>query len=694
MGINAANKHNAKKFGWRFYFLSLLLLLILFGLICRIVNLGLIKRDFLLKEGANRSIRDIEIPAHRGKISDRNGEILAQSVLIDSVWANPKIVKATPEQLLQISQALNLPLPTLEQKLFGEQTKNGKNRREFVYLKRHITEEASNKIKELKIPGIFLQKEYQRYYPDAEVASQIIGLTNIDDKGQEGLELAYDSWLRGTPGKQRVVKDRLGNTITELETVASPQPGHDLVLSLDRRIQYLAYQELKSAVIKDEAESGIAVVISVKTGEILAMVSAPTCNPNDRTNVNLACYKNKAITDLFEPGSTIKSFTIASALASGQYTKDSIVDTNPGHIKVGKKLIYDDDHRNNGVLTVTGVLKKSSDVGVTKIALSLPPDNLLNLLKSVGFGHTTQSGFPGEATGVIPASLKGKPLTLATISYGYGISVTALQLAHAYTTIASGGISRMVSLLKLDKEQIAKAEEGMRVMPQKVANDVLAMLQSVLELGGTGKKARIQGYNVAGKTGTAQLAKAHGYYSDRHGALFAGIAPASNPELVTVIVIKNPRGLYKGGSVAAPVFANIMHGALRILSIPPDAEQEEEVENTKKTATKTTADANEKGKPEVIPPKNLTEKINAIKTVKTEEKKIIINKKTPTKKIAKLKKSSRIEMIENEKIIDEIMNSATINKKILDEKTATSKQQNNKKYYAKTKKNEENIIDQ
>lgn len=741
----------SKKYSWRFYFLCSLLTLVLAGLIWRIVDLGVVKRDFLLRENSHRTVREIEIPAHRGKILDRNGELLAQSVPIDSAWANPKDFNASPAQLQQLSQILEIPLPSLKKKLeidvsssdtninnsvnkntantknansnnnkskkkkpavnsknnatasnsaalskssenaatINIDEKNGKQERgrgrEFVYLKRHIPAAIADKIKELKIPGVFLQQEYQRYYPDAEVTTQVVGFTNIDDKGQEGLELAYNDWLRGTPGKQRILKDRLGNTIENLAVVVPPQEGHDLVLSIDRRIQYLTYQELKNTVTKYQAESGIAVVLSVKTGEVLAMVSVPTCNPNKREGMNPACYKNKAITDLFEPGSTAKAFTIANALESGKYKPDTLVDTNPGQLKVEKHIIYDDAHRNNGVLTVTGVLQKSSDIGVTKITLSLPPESLLSLLKRVGFGQTTQSGFPGEATGIIPERLKGRPLMLATIAYGYGISTTALQLAHAYAIIANNGIEHSISLLK-DGGKTQKNKEGVRVITQEIANQILTMLQSAVELGGTGKKARIQGYNVAGKTGTSRIAKPHGYYSDRHGALFAGIAPASRPELVTVIVIRNPHGQYHGGSVAAPAFANIMHGALRILNIPPDVEQDETAATVNPTTTSAAVPATVAATTAVMatPKKNITKSVTtATQPIKDATTKGAATKDATTKGATtkdqpippeEHKKeqtnwgSADGTALDNEAVITRIINDEEVRDKILDER--------------------------
>ena len=331
----------------------------------RIVYLAVIDRDFLLKESISRSVRIVDIPAHRGKIYDRNGEVLAMSAPVDSVWINPKIFKATSTQLQNLAKVLNMPVRRISRNL------NTDGRREFVYLKRHVLATVSEQVKSLKIPGLFLQQEYRRYYPDAEIMGQVIGFTDIDDKGLEGLELAYDKWLRGIPGKMKVLKDRLGSTISNLAVIDEAQPGHDLILSIDRRIQYIVYQELKNTVEKYKAETGVAVVLSVKTGEVLAMLSFPSCDPNNRQGMHASCLKNKAVTDLFEPGSTVKAFTIATALQSGKYTKDTLVNTNPGYLKIQGHTIYDDGHHNNGILTVTGVLQKSSDIGVAKIMANL-----------------------------------------------------------------------------------------------------------------------------------------------------------------------------------------------------------------------------------------------------------------------------------------------------------------------------------
>lgn len=544
---------------WRFYFLLIFLAAIVFGLTLRMIDLSLVQRNFLLKQGQERSIRFKEIPAHRGMIKDRNNKLLAVSVPIASVWIDPGKFDSSSPQLNALANVLDLDAKKITDEY------NKKKNKKFLYLKRHISPDLAQQVQALNISGVYLQQEYQRYYPEGETTVNILGFNGLDDQGQEGLELAYDSWLRGVPGKKQVIEDRLGNVVTDLGVVSDPEPGHDLILSIDKRLQYLVFTELKNAVDQYHAEGGAAVVLSTKTGEVLALVNQPSCNPNDRANMTASCARNRAVLDLFEPGSTIKAFTVASALESGKYTPNSFVDTNPGRLVIGKHTIYDDKHINHGVLNVTQVLQKSSDIGVTKMALSLPAKNLLNMLENVGFGQTTQSGFPSEASGRLPKLSQLKSLTLATLAYGYASSVTALQLARAYTVIASSGILRPVTFLKADKPQ-----EGQQVVSKKVAKQILAMLETVLDVGGTGTKAQIHGYKIAGKTGTAHIAATHGYYKDRYFSLFAGIAPATDPELVVVVMIKNPRGLYYGGAVAAPVFANIAEESLRMLNIPPD----------------------------------------------------------------------------------------------------------------------------
>ncbi|MBU0744135.1 MAG: penicillin-binding protein 2 [Gammaproteobacteria bacterium] len=545
----------------RLLILVIVLLIAVLGLIGRIFYLGFIRHDFLLDQSNIRSVREVSIPAHRGIITDRNGEPLAISIAAASVWVNPKLFNATASQEKELAQLLKVPIKTIKQKIAAQK------QREFIYLKRALPLEQTNKIMALCIPGVFLEKGYKRYYPEADAAAQVVGFTNIDDHGQEGIELAYDSWLRGVPGKTRVVKDRMGNTITSLGVIAEPQQGRNLTLSIDRRIQYLAHNELKNTIEKYHAESGSVVVLAVKTGEILAMVNMPSYNPNNRVGVATSRLRNRAVTDVFELGSTIKAFTIANALDSGKYKVNSLIDTNPGVLKVGGNFIYDDGHRNNGLLTVNGVLKKSSNIGVAKMTLSLPTDSLLNLLRKVGFGQSTQSGFPGEASGVLPDNLKGRPFVLATLSFGYSISVTLLQLVRAHAVIADGGLLRPVTFLKTDQ-----VVSGRQVLSAKVSRQIMDMLESVLDIGGTGRRAKIPGYKVAGKTGTSHISSpSGGYYKDRYFSNFIGIAPASDPQLIVGVIVKNPKGLrYHGSQVAAPAFTNIMNGALRILNIPLD----------------------------------------------------------------------------------------------------------------------------
>lgn len=551
------------EYAWRLLILKLVLLVAIAGLIGRIGYLGIIKHGFLLDQSNIRSVREVSVPANRGMITDRNGKPLAISIPAASIWVNPKIFDASRDQMRQLALLLKLPRDTLQQKTMGQK------QREFVYLKRNLSLETVTKILALHIPGIFSEHGYKRYYPEADAMAHVVGFTNIDDRGQEGLELAYDSWLRGVPGKIRVVKDRLGNTVTNLGVIVEPQQGHNLTLSVDRRVQYLAYHELKNTIEKYHADSGSVVILEVKTGEVLAMANLPGYDPNHRSWALPGHFRNRAVTDVFEPGSTIKVFTIANALNSGKYNANSLVDTNPGRLEIDGHIIRDDDGINNGLLTVTGVLRKSSDIGTTKITLSLPRDSLLNLLKNVGFGQSTLSGFPGEAVGIMPRYSKLPSIVIANLSYGYSISVSLLQLVQAYAVIASYGLLRPITFVKNDKLAFGK-----QVISPKVCRQMLKMLETVLDIGGTGIRAQIPGYRVAGKTGTAYIASpGGGYYSDRYFSTFIGIAPVSNPQLIVAIVIKNPHGLHHGGKVAAPVFASIMNGTLRILGIPPDAKE-------------------------------------------------------------------------------------------------------------------------
>ena len=527
-------------------------------LLWRVVDLQLFKNDFLLDYGNARSIRVVEIPAHRGMIVDRNDEPLAISTPVESVWANPDKVLSDDKKLPLLAKILEMDadsLRTLLRERLG---------RDFVYLKRQVTPDQSLAIEKLSIPGINLQQEYKRYYPSGELTSHLIGFTNVDDVGQEGLELAYNDWLQGTPGSKRVLKDRLGRDVENIESIQASKPGKKLVLSIDRRVQYLAFRELKAAVAKHSARSGSLVMLNSKTGEVMAMVGQPSFNPNNRSELRSDRYRNRAVTDVFEPGSTLKPFTVAAGLMSGMYTPHTMVNTSPGFYRVSNHTIRDTS--NHGNIDITTVIQKSSNIGAAKIALTLGPEKIWNVLTSVGFGQSTMSGFPGESPGLFTSYQNWSELELATISFGYGISVTMLQLAHSYAAIANDGIQVPVSFLK-----VTGPVQGNRVLPVNITREVRKMLETVVEQGGTGWRAAITGYRVAGKTGTAERATDGGYASNKNMSLFAGMAPASNPRLVMVVLIDEPHGTEQyGGQVAAPVFARVMSGALRLLNIAPD----------------------------------------------------------------------------------------------------------------------------
>jgi cell division protein FtsI (penicillin-binding protein 3) len=546
---------------WRFYFCIFIILFLVAGLIARLLDLTVIKQHFLQVQGDERALRTLSEPAFRGMITDRNGYPLAVSTSVFSIWVSPKEAQINLQQLKLLSKILALQ-PNVVNTLIQ---RNKIKKREFVYLKRDMSPELAAKVKALKIPGVYLQQEYRRYYPEGEIAAHVVGSTNVDDRGQEGMELAYNDWLAGSPGKRKVIKDRLGRIISDVQTLQEQKAGHDLVLSINRRLQYLAYRELMAGVKANNAESGSVVVLDTKTGEILAMVNQPSYNPNNHRNKhNQDSYRNRAVTDVFEPGSTIKAFSVATALDSGQYQAESVVDTAPGWMSVGGHLVRDE--HNNGLLTVTEILQLSSNIGVTKMLLSLPPDHLWHLLHDVGFGEVTSIGFPGERAGLLINRPQWSPFILATLGFGYGISVTTLQLAQAYSVIANNGIKIPLSLTRIENPPA-----GERVMNEKVAKEMLKLLEAVVMKKGHGGNAHILGYHVAGKTGTARIVGPNGYEKHRYVASFVGIAPVSNPRIVVAVVIRDPRGKqYYGNDVSAPVFAKIMEGALRNMNIPPD----------------------------------------------------------------------------------------------------------------------------
>jgi len=437
--------------------------------------------------------------------------------------------------------------------------------KEFLYLKRHLSPEQAREVLALKLPGINVQREYRRYYPASEVTGHLVGFTNIDDEGQEGLELAFNHWLAGESGAKRVLKDRLGRPIENVESIRPPHHGKDLRASIDLRLQYLAYRTLKAAIKAHKARSGSIVVVDVQTGEVLAMVNQPTYNPNDRSQLSAERYRNRAITDIFEPGSSLKPLVVAAALESGQYRPSSVVDTSPGFVVIGPKRI--EDTRNLGRVSLTTILARSSNVGITKLAMTLQPEQLWETMTRFGLGELTTSGFPGESAGMLTHFSNWRPISQATLAYGYGVSVTPLQLAQAYAAIGDNGEMKPVSLVALDH-----AVDGDRVVSEDTALAVRRMLEEVVRPGGTGTKAAIDGYRIAGKTGTAWKFASGGYSQDKYISIFAGLAPASDPRLATVVVIDEPGGeYYYGSDVAAPVFADVMSESLRLLAVPPDA---------------------------------------------------------------------------------------------------------------------------
>ena len=531
------------------------------GMVARAGYLQLVHKDFLQDQGDERFLRVVETPAHRGMILDRNGEPLAVSSPVDSIWAQPAELLTQRDHWPKLAARLEISLMELEQKLAGKET------RQFVYLHRHLPPSVAERIMNLQIPGVYSRREYRRYYPDAEATSHLLGFTDIDDMGQEGLEKAFDARLHGVPGQKQVIKDRLGRIVEEIGILRAPQPGQTLTLSIDRRLQYLAYRALKAAVLENKADAGSAVMVDARTGEILAMVDQPAGNPNNRNELQSDLLRNRAATDVYEPGSTMKPFTIAMALESGKWTPNTPVDAR-GPLKVGRYQVR--DVHNYGVIDVTRVISKSSNVGTTKIAFSMPMERLWKLYKDIGFGALSGLGLAGEQAGVLHHFSKwGGEIGHANHSFGYGLSVSMLQLAQAYVVLAADGVKRPLTLLK--REQPLDPGEERRVLSAHAVQQVRPMLELAVGKEGTGSKAGVPGYRVAGKTGTVHKIVNGRYASNRYFSLFAGMAPASQPRLVMVIIIDEPKsGAYYGGAVAAPVFGATMGEALRILNITPD----------------------------------------------------------------------------------------------------------------------------
>jgi cell division protein FtsI (penicillin-binding protein 3) len=556
---NETRSFSQDQFRGRLRFVLVTLVLTATALLARAVDLQLFDQAFLEKQGDARYTRVAKISAVRGGIYDRNGEALAASTPVDSVWACPPELIRAPERFQHLAEALN------RDKRWLEQIVTSNLDREFIYLVRHMRPSDAAQVAELKVPGVYLLREYQRFYPAGEVTGHLLGFTKTyDDIGQEGLELAFDRRLGAEAGAKRVIQDRYGRTVEDVESIRAPRPGEDLITSIDLRIQYLAYRELKAAVQEHRAQSGSVVVLDVDTGEVLAMVNQPAYNPNDRDQVAPSRYRNRAATDIFEPGSSMKPFVAAAALATGRYHADTIIDTSPGFVKVGANTFR--DKHNLGAVELTTVIAKSSNVGMTKLALSLPTESIWETLTALGFGKVTGSGFPGESAGLLNHHSHWKRIGTASLSFGYGMSVTSLQLAQAYAILGSGGIRRPVTLKRADEPVV-----GERVLDPNVAAEMLHMMESVVSQGGTGNRAALAGYRVAGKTGTSLKAEQGGYSTHKYMAVFGGVVPASRPKFAAVVVLDEPSGdKYYGGDVSAPVFANVMAGALRLMGVPPD----------------------------------------------------------------------------------------------------------------------------
>ncbi len=531
-------------------------------LIGRAVDLQLIDNAFYQQKAA-RFLREVPIATSRGMITDRNGEPLAVSSPVESLWANPQELADNPAAIARLAGATGLPNDYLSRYISQRKDK------EFMYVPRHrrINPAVAQKVLALKIPGVFSQREFRRFYPQGEAVSHVLGFTNVDDQGQEGVELAFDDWLSGTPGAQKVIRDRHGRIVEHVDLIRPAEPGKDLVLSIDRRIQFLAYRELKRALLETGAGSGSIVILDVATGEVLAMANLPSYNNNNVSGSGRDAYRNRAVTDLIEPGSTMKPLTVAAALEAGVIAPNSRFDTSPGWIANGKYRTS--DFKNYGVLDTTGIITKSSNVGVSKIVKLLPNQDFYDFLRRFGYGSSTGSGFPGEASGLFPAPAGWSGTTKQTMSYGYGLSATPLQIARAYATLGNGGRALKPTFVKG-----GQSGEGEQVLDPRVAGQIVHMMQTVTEPGGTATRAAILGYHVAGKTGTARKSAAGGY-SRRYVAFFAGLVPVERPRFAMSVVINDPdpsRGgsTYGGGFVSAPVFARVMEGALRLMDVPPD----------------------------------------------------------------------------------------------------------------------------
>ena len=582
----------------RYWVLQVVVVLVFIGLAARAFYLQIIDKDFLRKQGDARMVRSEVINAHRGMIMDRNGIPLAVSTPVTSIWINPKEVfelanppkEENPKKQKQpvifpyeeVASAMGLDPIDFKNRMTKElQRKVTKKnpRKEFMYLKRHLAPDVAKVVLDREFPAVYGTNEYRRYYPQGEATAHVIGFTDLDDKGKEGVELAFNEALTGVSGLQRVIKDRKGRKVKDVMQLSAAKAGQDIYLSFDARVQYIAHRELARAVQEHEAEAAYLVAIDVKTGEILAIVNQPAYNPNNRSKLVPNQLRNRSITDMFEPGSTMKVFTVMAALESGKYTTSSLFNTNPGRYRVHNKTVT--DHHNYGVINLETLIVKSSNIASVQIAESLPKETLPMLHRRFGFGSVTESGFPGESRGLLQPPKSWNPVEVATMSYGYGITVTALQLARAYAALANNGVSHPISLTK-----VTQPPKATQLISEKIAVQLFPMMESVVSSDGTAIKAAIPGYRVAGKTGTAHKAQAGGYAKDAYMSLFAGFAPVSDPRVAMVVVVDGAKkGGYYGGTVSAPVFSRVMAETLRLMNIPLDKSLDAPVKAKTTTAT-------------------------------------------------------------------------------------------------------------
>jgi cell division protein FtsI (penicillin-binding protein 3) len=547
---------------WRFRVMVGLLTLMVGAICWRIVDLQVVDREFLIGQGDARSMRHIPIPAHRGLITDRNGEPLAVSTPVTTLWANPKEMQLSKDKWPDLAKALGQDPKSLNERLEASATK------EFIYLVRGLTPEQGQSVLDLKVPGVYGIEEFRRFYPAGDVAAHMVGFTDLDDHGREGVELAYDEWLAGVPGRRQVIKDRRGRLIKDVQVTKNAKAGKTLALSIDLRLQYLATRELRNAIAEQDAKAGSLVIMDVKTGEVLAMVNMPTYNPNNRRTMVPAAMRNRAIIDVFEPGSTMKPISMSAALESGRWKPTDKVTVFPGSLQIGRYTIKDVTKTEGPVLDLTGILINSSNVGMSKVAFDIGGERIYRAMAAVGLGQYTGLGFPGERVGNLPNHREWHPAETATLSYGYGLSVTALQLVHAYSAIANNGKILPLTILKTDQPPTAE-----QVIPEKIAKTLQGMMQQVIEDPRGVYRARVPGYHVAGKSGTARKATvgSKGYTENAYRSLFAGFGPMSNPRYAVVVVIDEPgKAGYFGGLVSAPVFSKVMSGTLRLMNVTPD----------------------------------------------------------------------------------------------------------------------------